>query len=272
VPEADFSDALSDFVSSTGNDQVVYDSDGELKFVILRFTAPLISGAPYSDTHPLWARWEAFVEDMNALAPAGVGNAFQTAGMSWCFMMTERSFVSSLVTGMALAMGMAFAVLLLATQNWIVASYATLSIMGIVACVLGSAKLQGWQLGIAESISGVILIGFSVDYVVHISELYVKQGLNKPRVYKVTQTLKCMGISIVAGAITTFGSGLFLFFCTITFFEKFAILICLTISMSLCWSLGFLSTLLIVAGPEHGQGSIKPFLKAISGKFTKGKQ
>ena len=45
--------------------------------------------------------------------------------------------------------------------------------MGIVASVMGFCKwAMGWGLGIAESIAAVIVIGFSVDYVVHLGHMY----------------------------------------------------------------------------------------------------
>lgn len=36
--------------------------------------------------------------------------------------------------------------------------------------------LSGWELGVAESITIVILIGFSVDYVVHLANHYVESS------------------------------------------------------------------------------------------------
>jgi len=218
--QAELAADLQAFAYETENTEYLqFDGDGSLKFVKITFTIPLAWGQPYTITYPWYEKWEAFVNEMNSQAPSGVDGAIQTAsGGGWCWMITERSFVTNLVQGMALAMAMAFLTLVLATQNVVLAFMAAFSISGIVACVLGSAKLLGWQLGIAESISGVILIGFSVDYVVHISELYSKYGKHGDRVYKTTQALKAMGITIVAGAITTFGSGVFLFCCQITFF------------------------------------------------------
>ena len=49
----------------------------------------------------------------------------------------------------------------------------TVSIAFIVGCMLGFCKtVMGWDLGMAETIAGVIVIGFSVD-VVHFGHMYV---------------------------------------------------------------------------------------------------
>jgi predicted RND superfamily exporter protein len=65
-------------------------------------------------------------------------------------------------------------------------------------------------MGVAESISVVILIGFSVDYVIHLSTDYMHSPF-KGRHDKMTQAYGNMGISILSGAITTFGAGCFCF-------------------------------------------------------------
>ena len=72
-------------------------------------------------------------------------------------------------------------VLVLATGNIIVAFYAIMSIALIVASVLGAARLYaGWSLGVAESIAGVIVIGFSVDYTVHLGHIYKEAVMYVP--------------------------------------------------------------------------------------------
>lgn len=66
---------------------------------------------------------------------------------------------------------MAFLVLNIATGNLITAILSTLTVAGVMAMSLGIGivGIMGWPLGISESISVVILIGFSMDYVLHIA-------------------------------------------------------------------------------------------------------
>lgn len=63
---------------------------------------------------------------------------------------------------------------------------------------------------IPESVAGVILIGFSVDYCVHLAHAYMESGATS-RQERVQDAVTCMGISITAGAATTFMAGVFLF-------------------------------------------------------------
>jgi predicted RND superfamily exporter protein len=70
--------------------------------------------------------------------------------------------------------------------------------------------LKGWELGVAESISVVVVIGLSVDYVVHLASDY-HHSAHPSKNLKMKQAYTEMGVSILAGTITTFGSAVFLF-------------------------------------------------------------
>jgi len=77
--------------------------------------------------------------------------------------------------------------------------------------------MRDLKLGTAESISLVVLIGFSVDYIVHLSADYMHSAHHK-RYDKMRQAYREMGVSILSGCITTFGCGFCLFFGNFTFF------------------------------------------------------
>lgn len=113
--------------------------------------------------------------------------------------------------------------------------------------------MKGWQLGVSESISVVILIGFSVDYVIHLSADYMHSSFES-RHDKMQQAYSEMGVSIMSGSITTFGSGAFLFFGNILTFQKFAVLITSTISISFLIAMLFFGALCHIMGPMHGKG------------------
>lgn len=69
---------------------------------------------------------------------------------------------------------LSFLVLLFSTCNAVVAFYAILGIAGVIVSVVSIMNFSGWEFGVAESIAVVILIGFSVDYVVHLANHYVE--------------------------------------------------------------------------------------------------
>ena len=64
----------------------------------------------------------------------------------------------------------------------------------VVACDCGPlAQVRKMDLGIAESVASVILIGFSVDYCVHLAGAYVESG-KSTREGRTQDALTAMGI------------------------------------------------------------------------------
>ena len=97
----------------------------------------------------------------------------------------------------------------------------------------GFRGTQGWGLGVAESIAAVIVIGFSVDFTVHLAHMYSEAGHHFGvllRGERMAASARTMGVTVTMGACTTLGSGLMLWACTLTFFTKFAVLIISTVS------------------------------------------
>ena len=142
---------------------------------------------------------------------------FQNADQFWAFMESELAFYNGAIQGMIVSVTLAYAIMLLATHNVIISTYAIIAVIFIVAHVTAVMVLLGWELGVPESVATVIVIGFSVDYVVHLASHYVHSP-HYPRTDKTTEAVSAMGVSIFSGAITTLGSGVFLFGGTIIFF------------------------------------------------------
>ena len=62
-----------------------------------------------------------------------------------------------------------------------------------------------------------MIIGFAVDYIIHLSADFM-HSTQPDRFNKMKQAYREMGISILSGAITTFGAGVFLFGGVLVFF------------------------------------------------------
>lgn len=108
----------------------------------------------------------------------------------------------------------------------------------------------------------------SVDYVVHLANHYVECAYEDKH-KKMQLSLEEIGISIISGASTTIGSGIFLFFATLTIFTKFAILIVSTICFSLVYALIFFSALIHAFGPEGNMGSLIYLFGLLKSKVCK---
>jgi len=167
--------------------------------------------------------------------------------------------ISGFFSGCAIAMPVVFLVLLLSTKNIVMALIAVSAVGSIVLCVLGFCQsVMNWDLGIGEAIAGVIVIGYSVDYVVHLAHSYCeakKHGF-ETRDERCVFAIQNMGSTVFMGAVTTAGAGSIMFLCFLYFFVKMATLICVTILFSFLFSLGFFMSVVWLIGPEGTFGDI----------------
>mmetsp|Transcript_13990 Transcript_13990/g.17448 ORF Transcript_13990/g.17448 Transcript_13990/m.17448 type:complete len:1123 (+) Transcript_13990:72-3440(+) len=127
--------------------------------------------------------------------------------------------VPSGIQNLLLSLALAFVVLLLASGNYITATIATITIGMICTCVLGFIQILGWGLGAIESVLIVIVVGFSVDYTVHLADSYMASK-SLTREGKTLDALVHTGQSVLSGAISTLGASLPMFGAQIIFFSK----------------------------------------------------
>ena len=107
-----------------------------------------------------------------------------------------------------------------------------------------------------ESINLTLVVGLSVDYVVHLAQGY-SRSLHSSRLDRLRDTLAEVGISVLSGALTTVGGSAFLLLAKITYFVQFGLILFATILFSIVFALGFMSTVLGIIGPENDYGSIR---------------
>merc|ERR1712037_874621 len=121
--------------------------------------------------------------------------------------------------------------------------------------------VEGWYLGVAESIAGVIVIGLAVDYVIHLGHMYLEVGHlgYEQRADRFAMALKNMGTTVLAGAATTFMAGLSMRFCQMSFFKQMSTLISTTVAYSIVYTLFFFMCVMRIAGPEQRFGDISAF-------------
>ncbi|CAI2362894.1 unnamed protein product [Moneuplotes crassus] len=252
------------------NDNSIGYLNGTLYFMRIEALAVQKPFQGYEKTNPVYNQWEDLKDNYNKASQTGVNNVIQTGEFHWAYLATEKEFANGAITGTAMSLSFAFVVLIISTLNIITATYAIASITGIVISVVAFMEILGWTLGILESLAIVILIGFSVDYVVHLANHYV-ESVYEDRYRRMEEALSSMGISIFSGAITTIGSGVFLFLATLVFFTQFAVLILSTILFSLFFALVFFTALNHLIGPQRNQGNMKYYVTDPAIKWTKKK-
>ena len=229
-------------------------SVAELRFVLAELKLTVTATIDTDEGETLWKRWEAFMVQQYQTSPClevkDVSKGFQS---SFHFIFVRKILVEEALEGIMLSLVLAFVILIFATTNVLIAFYATLTILCIVISTVGAVVLLGWKLGVLESIGLVMVPGLSVDFVAHLAEGYVESSETN-RIGRVRDMLGRVAISVVSGAISTLGASVFLFLPTIVFFNKFGIMMFMTIGFSLFWSLVFFPALL--ASPLGPNGNV----------------
>ncbi|CAE7708242.1 disp1 [Symbiodinium pilosum] len=231
--------------------------NGELKYVAIKFRSVMKKRLPFSIGTEVRDMLREWTNGQRGQLPGSLQSMkFHGNGEFQRYDMGEE-LINGLFSGIAIAMPISFLVLLSSTQNVVVAIYAVLTVGSIVLCVLGFCKsAMDWDLGIGEAIAGVIVIGYSVDYVVHLAHMYceAKHFGHQTRDERAKFAIRNMGSTIFAGALTTMLAGATMFICFFYFFIKMALLICVTIMYSFLYSLVFFMAVLWLAGPEYSFG------------------
>ena len=242
------------------NEAVAYcapNPDKGVQYIAFEYSVDLKSKAyyPEADFRNIYEQIEAFATDnVNAAKGVPVRAAHRTTVGKWKFMHTQHIYVKYALWGIACAIALAFCVLCVATNNIIVATLAVGTICAVCCCVLGAMVFAGWELGNMESICLTILAGFCVDYIVHLAHSYMESPDRSDREARVRYSVGHMGVSVLAGALTSLGASLLLFFCTLRFFSTFGIFFFGTILLAWLWANFFFIPALGTFGPAGTQG------------------
>lgn len=245
-------------------DEVFFDRiDGALvlRAVVIEIALKATWEIPYEDGIKLDQIWERFVGDFAARAaktenlPDLPDAMFATDMFAFHWFYVQEAMNAEVFDGIKLSLFLAFLVLLFATGNILLAAISVSCIIAIVSSVLAFAVCMGWKTSVSEAVIYVMVIGLSVDYVIHLGDAYLECPDEK-REDRVQFMVTKMGVSVISGAISSAGAALFMMFCRSLFLVKFGMVICYVISVSVVTSLVFFSAMLLVVGPSGETGSL----------------
>jgi hypothetical protein len=232
----------------------------EMTSLWIRFNATIGNFKPITYTQPIFDAWTAFTEEFDKGVPVHSCDL-------WGWYITQLEMVYGVVSSIGACCVLSWLVLSAGTANWILATYATATIMGIIIQVMGTLvwfnnpiySIGPGSLGIIETIGLSIAVGMSVDYTVHIVNAY-NNCPSPDRSSRIRFSMTLMGISITNGMIATNLSAFFLLLCNITFFTGFGTFIMMTIFYSWLSAFFILCPALLLFGPQGKTGEIT-FLK-----------
>lgn len=166
----------------------------------------------------------------------------------------QANLATSALIAMAISLLLACSVLLAATRSISATILATTSIFGVLSCTLATLVLQGWELGILESMCLAILVGISCDFVVHLAHAYMTSVptdnlVEVVRLERTRWALSTMGISVLSAGATTLIAAFALSNGQVEFFHAFGTFLMTTIGFALLFALVGFSAAAMLIGP-----------------------
>lgn len=148
--------------------------NGRIIYFEIKATAVGNNGDESNVKKPIYEKWKAYLDAYRTATttPASARDVHQTAGMAWAWMPSEAALVVSGIRGVGVALIFGFVMLILTTCNIYISLIAVFCVAMVIFSVLAIIVANGWQLGVAESICLVIIIGLSIDFVVHLASSY----------------------------------------------------------------------------------------------------
>jgi hypothetical protein len=153
---------------------------------------------------PVFNQWEMLIQSERALAPIELRQMFQSSP-TWPWFTMGPALHQSTYAGVLISFVFCFIILLQATHNIKISCASIFAMTAVWLTNMAVMQLNGWRLGITESIAIVVQIGLSVDYVVHLAEEY-SHSRRPTRAEKVQKSFEAISVSMLSGAATTIGS------------------------------------------------------------------
>jgi hypothetical protein len=239
---------------------------------------------PYDILKDEWHRIEDFIIQKRSQAPLGVHQFFWSSFTYWWYD-TNGHMLQTAYSSVGIALLAAAAIILMSSRSFRLTLFSTITIAYVLLSVTATLVALGWHLGFLEgmydrlqpfvnstcrslplqsskilsepifllsSLSAIcfaILVGVSVDFVIHFSHAYATQPGHVDRGLRARHALVQMGPSILAAAFTTIFSAVVMLFCVITFFQKFSLVLCFGIIQSTVGAFVFFITLVDCIGP-----------------------
>lgn len=240
--------AYSPMVADTLNYQILPEG-GKVKVMRVTAVTDVSWINTYEEIGSRWKDYEAFMKEENKIAPEGVKDEmYHSSGTFWWYD-TNGVMWKAAIYSAAIAIAFSALVVLFSSKSFVLSMVSSLSIIYVLGATIASLVGMGWSLGFVESICIAILVGISCDFVIHFSHAY--SFMSGSRHIRTQYALIHMGPSVLAAAATTISAAIIMFFCTIVFFTKFALILFLTILHSTLGTFVVFVTFVDTIGPNE---------------------
>lgn len=146
------------------------------------------------------ANWDAFLATEAASMPYGMRSIFQATPLrrAWAWARAQEELTKTIFVGLSVGLLFGAAVILLATNNWILAVTSALAAAATMVCVFGSLAFAGYDLGFHEALIFVAPMAVAWTLIVPIVVTYAEStALSAPE--RTRETMRTVGPTVFDG-------------------------------------------------------------------------
>lgn len=241
------------------NDRRVLSYRNKIRIVRSKFQSRVRYNDPYETLDAEWRSIEAWMTTTTTTSNSTTTRPFFSSFAFLWYDINGR-MLSTAFGAAGVALGAAAIVVLVDSRSLVLTAFAAVTITYVLVSVTAALVAVGWSLGFLESICFAILIGVSVDFVIHFCHAYSSaDDVNErgrsvvftvARGERTKRALIRMGPSVLAAAATTMAAAVAMLFCAITFFQKFALVLFMTVVQASIGSFVIFLTLTDCFGPS----------------------
>jgi len=251
------------FTTGTSKD-VGFSSDGSrLLWIRALFRTTIPDTLPSFQRRNHYHEWKQLLLQVNKNTTQSVTPAFQ-ASSGWVDMMTEIVAVNGAKKSGIMAVLFVYVVVSNSIGSIGMGVTALLAVASVTLIVLGAFAASNWTVGAVEAISVTLLVGLSVDFIIHFCEAYITCGLawRKPelsesgqRTVRTRAALAQVGVPLISAAVSIFTTAGIMWFCTIQIYSKVAQVLMAATIFSVLAAFVFVPAAMAAFGPEDMTGT-----------------
>ena len=190
------------------------------------------------------------VKDFNSKAPPGINAAFISVEEEFALITMKDHLLLGVVIGILIGLGVAFVVLIVIFKNILLSLITIVFILKMLLLMFSAIFLTGRQFNISESISIVVFLPYTVEYVVWMVHAYLHSSGESFREDRIANAFRSHSETVVMGALITLVCVLTIAFCESAKLRTQAIVLVTANIGSLITSCIFLPSLLFLIGPQ----------------------
>ena len=185
----------------------------------------------------------------------------------WSVLAVEKAFFASVQRALTLTPLFSMGAIALFSRSLIIAYAALYALLGMLLALLGTMHVLGVPLGITAALALALVLGMSVDYIIHLAHAY-KNSIFADRYHKSRAAVFARGQSIASAAVTTLGAVLPLLWAQLLPLRQFGAVFALVTLISLAFAFFFLAILMLIGPLRTRAGARAPRAAAAQGPYA----